>query len=119
MTRVDQKPEFEGNGFDERVPEELIDVLANPPAAWVAKPEPPAPPSTPTRSRMRRLGKWSWTSELPFRVHFYDPTKTGTWVRYFATRKEAAEFAVGKTLWSEPALVETKPRARKPKDGSR
>jgi hypothetical protein len=111
------KPEAEGaGGFDARLPDGFVDLLLDPPAEWdVVPPEPPPPPE-PTEaelarartSRLRSLARQPWTGAEPYRVHFYDPKKVGTWLHYFADRAEAEAFAVGKKLWHQPALVETK-----------
>lgn len=51
-----------------------------------------------------------WTEDEPHRVHFYDPKRRGTWLRYFAKLADALEFAGSRRLYARPCVVETSPR---------
>lgn len=50
------------------------------------------------------------TSDLPFRVRYFDAEASksgrGVQIRRFATAEEAEAFAVGRTLYGKPAVAE-------------
>lgn len=116
--KLDLDPE--ARAFSEAVPDRFVDLLLDPPAEWgTADPPAPAPVvdskalRTAKAKRARSLARYPWgRPEMHYRVHFYEKTKRGTWHRYFAQLDEAQAFAVGKPLWGEPAVVETKPATR-------
>lgn len=52
----------------------------------------------------------SWTRPTqPFRVHFYDALRSGTWHRYFDDYQSARDFAQGRRVYAEPCAVERRP----------
>lgn len=51
-----------------------------------------------------------WTEDKPYRVHYFDPKRRGTWHRYFDDEGPAVEFAAEHRLHSLQCTVEQSPR---------
>lgn len=60
--------------------------------------------ATPTPST---VASWSHPDHV-YRVHHYDPRRKGTWFAYFSDLASAEAFAVGRRLYAEPAVVQTR-----------
>jgi len=54
--------------------------------------------------------KFLWNGEGACRVHYYHPARKGTHIAYFATVKEAREFAALYTLYGNACTVELSER---------
>lgn len=51
-----------------------------------------------------------WTEDKPYRVHYFDSNRRGTWHRYFDDEGPAVEFAAAHRLYSLQCTVEQSPR---------
>lgn len=65
--------------------------------------------NTTPASKAQPASRLTWTKNQPYRVHYYDPLRAGTWHRYFDNYQSARDFAQGCRLHARPCEVEQRP----------